>query len=358
MKVINLNSLNQSKVIKTAVDTLKNNGLIVYPSETCFGLGADATNKKAVEKVFLFKGERNKPVSVAVDSQKMAEKYVTLNQSARNLYQNFLPGALTVVSFSKGKVVKKLESSRKTLGVRIPDHSFTVKLIKTFGKPITATSANISNGLPPYSLKTFQKYTSKKTQQLINLFINPGDLQERETSTVVDTTLNELKILRQGQIDLRQKLVAKFISVSEAETKKLAQRLTLKYRDLKRPLIFALQGELGVGKTQFAKGVAEALKIKEPVTSPTFNLIKEYPFKGNSQSNIFYHLDTWRLEDGREIIDLGWEGMLKNGNLIAVEWLEKIKTILENAAVDHSAKIIWAKIIEIGINKRQILIYE
>ncbi len=354
MDIFKLKSSNQAQATKTALKILRNQGLIVYPTETCFGLGADATNEKAVEKIFQFKGERNKPVSIAAADQEMAEKYVRLNRTALNLYQNFLPGPLTVISFSQGKVVKKLESNRKTLGVRIPDLPFTLKLIKAFGRPITTTSANVSNAKPPFSLKDFQKYTSQKRQNLVNLFIDPGSLPKRESSTVVDTTLNETLILRQGQISFSQKETQKFVSNSEGETRKIAQKITETVRARNLPVIFALQGELGAGKTQFVKGIASSLKIKEPITSPTFTLIKEYPFNQNT----LYHLDTWRLEEGREILNLGFNKMLQKGNLIAIEWLEKVKPILEKIAREKKAKIIWIKIEPLTEDKRKILIYE
>jgi len=352
--IFKLKSNNQILAIKTTLKVLRNRGLIVYPTETCFGLGADATNQKAVEKVFQFKGERNKPISIAVADQKMAEKYVKLNQTALNLYQNFLPGPLTVISLSQDKVVKKLESNRKTLGVRIPNFPFTLRLIEAFKKPITTTSANASNAKPPFSLKDFQKYTSQERQNLIDLFIDPGELPKRESSTVVDTTLNETEVLRQGQIFFPHKKAQKFVSNSEKETRKIAQKMTETMRGKNLPIIFALQGELGAGKTQFAKGIALNLGIEEPITSPTFTLIKEYPF----DKNTFYHLDTWRLEEGKEIIDLGFNKMLQGKNLIAIEWLEKVKPILEKAAQEKKAKVIWIKIEPLTKNKRKILIYE
>jgi len=352
--IFKLKSGNQTEAIKTALKVLKNQGLIVYPTETCFGLGADATNQQAVEKVFQFKGERNKPIAVAVANQEMAKKYVKLNPTALNLYKNFLPGPLTVISSSRGKVAKKLESSQKTLGIRIPNFPFTLRLIKAFGKPITTTSANVSNAKPPFSLKDFQKYTGQKRQNLISLFIDPGPLPERESSTVVDTTLNEARILRQGQISISQKEVQKFVSNSEEETRKIAQKITQIKRGKNLPVIFALQGELGAGKTQFAKGIALGLGIKEPITSPTFTLIKEYPLNQNT----FYHLDTWRLEEGKEILDLGFRKMLRKGNLVAIEWLEKVKPILEKTAQEKKAKVIWIKIEPLTKNKRRISIYE
>lgn len=330
------------------INTLKQGKLIIYPTETCYGLGADATNPQAVQKLLDYKGERgSKPISVAVADQKMAEKYVVLNETARHLYRNFLPGPLTVISKSKNRLAPALQAGGETLGIRIPDYSLVLKLISQFGRPITATSANTSGKKPPYSLADWQKYTSKKKQSMVDLFWNVGRLTKREPSTVVDTTLNETTVLRQGAIQIIQP-AGTFISNSEAETQKIAQKILSRVSPhrWKKALIFALQGELGAGKTQFAKGLAASLGIKTNITSPTFNIIKEYPF----DDHIFYHLDTWRLEKGEELLELGLKKMIAPGNFIAIEWLQKVRGILETL----KAKIIWVTIEILSPNQRKI----
>lgn len=93
-----------------------------------------------------------------------------------------------------------------------------------------------------------------------------------------------------------------------------------------------------------------ALEIKTNITSPTFNIIKEYPYLGG----IFYHLDTWRLQKGEELLDLGLERMLQPGNVIAIEWLQKIRPILENLAQKHKVCLIWLTIETLSENKRMI----
>ena len=357
MRILNIKKEPEAQTIKQAIKVLNQGGLIIYPTETCYGLGADATNPEAVNKVLQFKGERkNKPILIAVADQLMAEKYVKLNQAAKNLYQKFLPGPVAVVSRTKGKVDPRVESQNQTLGIRIPNYPLVLKLIKALGKPITSTSANTSGKKQPYSLKDIKKYTSKKKLDLIDLVLDGGELTLRPTSTVVDTTLHEPTILRQGEITLPNLPSQTFISGSEEETKKIAQRILERHQGLlsTRPIIFALQGELGAGKTQFAKGLGRALKIKANISSPTFVFLKEYPNKIKTNKGILYHLDTWRMQTDSELEELGFTQMLKPNNIIAIEWLQKVKSILDQVKQEKKAILIWITIETISPTKRRI----
>ncbi len=350
-------SAKKKNIVQAAAAVLKNGGLIIYPTETCYGIGADAANPKAIKKVQQFKGlSRRKPISVAVSSRKMAEKYVVINEIANNLYRNFLPGPLTVVSKSRGVVDPSLLSLERNLGIRISDYPLVLKIIEKFGKPITATSANPTGKKPPYSLKDILKYTSKKRLALIDLFIDAGELPLNPASTVVDTTMNELTVLRQGRIRIVKNIKNTFISNSEQETKEIASQIFKKYQIVlkTKPLIFALQGELGAGKTQFAKGLAKPMAIKENIKSPTFTIIHEYPYRFGAKSRFFYHIDTWRLENGDELFNLGLMKMLKPGNIIVIEWLEKIKAGLEKLSRQKKAKVIWLAIEILSLTERKI----
>jgi L-threonylcarbamoyladenylate synthase len=129
--------------VNEAVNTLKDGGLVVYPTETVYGIGVDATNPEAVRNLTEYKNRPfGKPYSIAVTDQKMAEEYVELNSTGKNLYQEFLPGPLTVISKGKHKVAPGVESEEGTLGIRIPDYKLVFDIITKFGKPITSTSAN------------------------------------------------------------------------------------------------------------------------------------------------------------------------------------------------------------------------
>ncbi|MCG2692057.1 threonylcarbamoyl-AMP synthase [Microgenomates group bacterium] len=339
--------ISQKNIISQAVKILKAGGLIIYPTETCYGAGVDATNPAAVNKILAYKTFRQgKPMSVAVTNPAMAAKYVKLNPTAKNLYQKFLPGPLTVISKSRHKVVKQVESSTGTLGIRIPDYPFVLKLITKFNRPITATSANVSYKKRPYAVKDILNNSYRKQQSLIDLIIDAGTLPKRPASTVVDTTFDDPLILRQGKLLQRSVLCNKITTKSPQETSQLAQTLMLKnWNNLQtRPLIFLLIGELGSGKTQFSKGIGKFLNIKANITSPTYTIAKEYEYNRHHIKAKFIHLDTWRLQNIKEFDQLNLFSYLKPKNILAIEWADRtLKPMLE-LAKKAQAKIITVKI--------------
>jgi len=329
MQVLKLTKTNQAQIINQAVKTLKAGGLIIYPTETCYGLGVDATNPQAVNQLLTYKSRREgKPLSIAVTNQTMASNYVKLNTSAKNLYQKFLPGPLTIISKSKAKVAPGIKSETQTLGIRIPDYPLVLKIIDQLNKPITATSANVSYKPRPYSIKNILSNTSKKQQALINLIIDAGILPKRPPSTIVDTTLDDPLILRQGQLlpTTGKTLTTK----SPQQTSDLAQTLMLKHwNDLQaQPLMFLLIGELGSGKTQFAKGIGQFLNISQTIVSPTYTIEREYDYQRHKIKGKFLHLDTWRQPK----------------TIIAIEWASRTLKPLLKLAKQTKAKVISIKL--------------
>ena len=320
--------------IEKAVKVLLNGGLIIYPTETCYGAGVDATNQKAVDKLLAYKSRREgRPLSVAVTNQTMASKYVKLNLTAKNLYKKFLPGPLTVVSAGRHQMAKGVESETGTLGIRIPAHPIAMALVKKFGLPITATSANVSYKPRPYSITQLRKQTSQKQQKLIDFIIDVGTLPRRPVSTIVDTTLDDPLIIRQGEIIPPRGGIFKHpgvVTKSPKATMNLAQTLCLKHwKDLqKRPLVFLLTGDLGSGKTVFAKGIGEFLQIKQPITSPTFTIEKEYHYNRYGVTGKFLHLDTWRLQHLEELTGLKLKKQFRTKNIICIEWAGRASTPL------------------------------
>lgn len=345
MKVLPLHTSIPDKVVQQAATVLNNGGMVVYPTETCYGIGVDATNTEAVNKLLVYKGGREgKAISVAVSDRIMASKYVSINEMAEHIYAQFLPGPVTVVSTSLGTVAEGLVSDRKTLGIRIPDKPMALQLIQALGKPITATSANTSGKKTPYSLDDLKKYTSDKKLAMIDLFLDDGLLPHHPPSTVVDTTLNEISILRQGEIHLTKQTKNQKVSHAESETQDIAADLTRQYLKTaqQKPLVMALQGELGAGKTQFAKGVAKALGIGGNVPSPTYTIVREYSISSPEHNNMMYHIDTWRLHEGKELWELGLTEMVCPGNVVVIEWLQKVKPLVEK--LENMALVVWIEI--------------
>jgi L-threonylcarbamoyladenylate synthase len=350
MKIIKTTNKSAQEIIDQAVEQLNKGNLVIYPTETCYGIAADATNSNAIQKLLAYKGFRKgKPISVAVADKKMAAEYVEINQTAENLYDNFLPGPLTVVSQGKHRVVDKLESERGTLGIRIPDHELTLDIIKNFAGPITSTSANISNKKTPYTINDVLETLTPQKKELLSLIIDAGKLEKRPPSTVVETTLDKLQIIREGRIDFSELNYTEETTNRPEQTQNLAENLIEQNFNLVKNgycLVFALQGKLGAGKTQFCKGIGNALNIRRRIKSPTYTLVREHQYKKDDCKGVFFHIDTWRMENPEEIKALGMKKMFKSNNIIAIEWVEKAKQLLEDISqrVDTKIKIFWIEI--------------
>ncbi|MDP3918149.1 MAG: L-threonylcarbamoyladenylate synthase [Candidatus Woesebacteria bacterium] len=326
-----------NKVINIVVKALNDGQLVFLASETVYVAAVDATNENAVKKLVTFKNRPfGKPFSVGVTDIKMAEKYVVLNETARNLYKRFLPGPVTVISTGKHNLAKGVEAENGTLGIRIPDYPFFQKVCKKLAKPITATSANASYQKRPYKLADILDNISKKQKKLIDLMIDAGKLPHNEPSTVIDTTLDDKPIiLRQGEIKLKKK--NEVLSRSGENTQNIAKELWQKYDSFvgNRAIIFALEGKMGTGKTQFVKGLAKAMGIKEKISSPSYDLLNSY--------DLLTHIDTWRMiNPNKELKDLGTKKLIHDKSVLAIEWADR--TVTEIKKYSEEAIIIWVKI--------------
>ena len=191
------------KVIKpnivAAVNVLKKGRIIIYPTETSYGIGADATNPEAIRRINMIKGRKEKFMPIIISDMKMAQKYLILNSNIKKLMKKFMPGPLTLV------VKKKMKTKKMLGGFRIPANRFALTLVKRLGKPITATSANISGNKPIYNIAQVKKTFSNK----VDLIINAGTLPKRQPSTVYDVYTK--KIIRQGKINKKdiEKIIKK-----------------------------------------------------------------------------------------------------------------------------------------------------
>jgi L-threonylcarbamoyladenylate synthase len=191
MNIISTKNTSKEKIIDTVVQTLSKGGLVIFPTETTYGAGVDATNQKAVDKLLSYKTRREgKPLSIAVTDKKMAEEYVFLNNSASQMYDTFLPGPFTIISKSKGKTAQGVESEFATLGVRIPDYPLVLDFLSKFKKPMTATSANASGKRRPYKVEHLLENLSQKQKDLIDLIVDVGELKHNKPSTIIDTTMS------------------------------------------------------------------------------------------------------------------------------------------------------------------------
>lgn len=307
------------ELIDKVIDVLKSGGLIIFPTETSYGVGVDATNPEAVSKLLLYKKRpEGKAISIAVANQQIAKQYVEINANAQNFYNNFLPGPVTIISKSHHKVDSRLESETGTLGIRIPNYRLMLNILEKFNKPITATSANISGGKTPYTTEDILENIPERNKNLIDLIIDAGELPKNPPSTVIDTTSNNLTIIRSGRVDpLKTTLLENVSTQNEEETISIGKDLINKFYNKELPLLILLSGELGAGKTHLTKGIGQELNINYVIKSPTYNYVNEY--KINDSTKLF-HMDAWKIQSKEDLNSLGFYDWFKKGNVIVIEW--------------------------------------
>jgi len=184
------------KEIEEIVAVLKSGELVVFPTDTLYGIGADPFNENSVKKVFIAKNRPfDMPLSLAVSNEKMMESVAVLNESARKLIRKFLPGPLTVMLTKKPTIPDILTSSTNQVGIRIPDHPLAIRLIDKFG-PITATSANLHSHPDPVEASVAIKDLKGHAQ----ICVDCGKTKHSAGSTIVDVSDGAVEIIRKGVI--------------------------------------------------------------------------------------------------------------------------------------------------------------
>ncbi len=174
--------------IDMAVRVLSRDGLVVYPTETVYGLGADALSEDAVMRVYEAKNRPvSKPISVAVSDMEMLDAVAVVDDAARAFIERFLPGPVTVVLPAKSCLPEILTGGTGLIGVRWPDHEIALAIISRLDSPITSTSANISDDIAP---------TRPEEVSVPHDYLVDGGELRGTPSTVVD--LSTRRILRKG----------------------------------------------------------------------------------------------------------------------------------------------------------------
>jgi len=192
--------------IKIAAKIIIQGGIVVYPTDTSYGLAVDATNLNAIDKLFQLKGrQKQKPIHVIFPSFVELNRAVKLNSIAKRLMQKFFPGPLTLVLplKSKSENWEILSAGTGYLGFRNPDDQIVKALVRECKLPITTTSANLSGKANTYSVKQVKRQF-KKSKIKPNLYLNGGTLKKIKPSTVIRISGPTLEILREGPITIKQ----------------------------------------------------------------------------------------------------------------------------------------------------------
>lgn len=188
----------QPDVVQQACEVLRRGGLVAFPTDTLYALGANALDPTAIERVHTVKGRHHgKPLSVLVPSVEAgAELANGLPEAVRGLMQAFWPGALTVVVKVSSKLPSVLTAATGTVGLRMPAGSVAQSLLAAFTGPIIGTSANKTGGADPAEARTVQKAIGGQ----IDLILDGGRVTLGVPSTVIDCTTEPARILREGAI--------------------------------------------------------------------------------------------------------------------------------------------------------------
>ena len=221
-KIIQFSATNvNTDDLREAVATLRSGGLVAFPTETVYGLGADALNAGAVQKVFQAKGRpSNNPLIVHVASMEIAWHFITeISENGLSLAKHFWPGPLTLVVRRKAIVPDIVTSGLDTVAIRIPDHPVTLELLKIFEGGIVGPSANISGRPSPTTADhVFQDLDGK-----IDMILDSGPTTIGMESTVIDVTVDPPVILRIGGLN-REDIEKEIGTIRQTNAQELLQR--------------------------------------------------------------------------------------------------------------------------------------
>ena len=183
--------------IEKAADTLKNGGVVAFPTDTVYGIGVDPFQPEAIQKLYTIKGRpRDKPIPILVGSYQDVENVAqNLPKIFFQLIKQFWPGALTLIVEAKG-LPTQITAGGKTVGLRMPNHPIALKMLRCFAGPIATTSANKSNKAPT----TSKLQIEQELGSLVDLIIDGGETNTGTSSTVIDLIETPPKVLRQGEI--------------------------------------------------------------------------------------------------------------------------------------------------------------
>lgn len=200
--------------INEAANIIKNNGIVVFPTETVYGLGANALDSDAVSKIFKAKGRpQDNPLIVHVANKNISNLVLDVPEIAKTLIDKFWPGPLTII-LEKNNIIPDVTSAGLgTIGIRMPDNNIALRLIELANKPIAAPSANISGRPSPTEVERCIEDLSGKVDYILG-----GERSEVGVeSTIVDCTVNPPLILRPGGVTLEMlREIHSGISIDEA----------------------------------------------------------------------------------------------------------------------------------------------
>jgi L-threonylcarbamoyladenylate synthase len=191
----------EASSVLAAAKVVKRGGLVIYPTDTVYGLGCNPRSEEAVERLFVVKQREGKPIPILCDGMDSAKAAVFLSEAAERLAKRFWPGALTIVAPARIELPYPVHQGTGMVGVRVPDHELCLSLIRECGGTLTGTSANLS-GRPPCrsAEEALAEFRSS-----VDLILDGGMLHAIE-STVVRLDGERIEVLREGGVRVKDEL--------------------------------------------------------------------------------------------------------------------------------------------------------
>ena len=188
----------QPRLIGQVVDCLRQGGVIIYPTDTTYGIGCDIFNRKGVKKIFQIKQrDGRKPFSFICSDLAEISRYAQVSNFAFKIMKRHLPGAYTFILEATKIVPDSLSTRQKTVGVRIPENAICQAIVRELGHPLVTTSANISGEQTPEDPYEINDLMGRVVDMVID-----GGISMREASTVISLLDDGIEVLREGSGDI------------------------------------------------------------------------------------------------------------------------------------------------------------
>lgn len=187
------------KVLEQVVEVLRKGGIIIYPTDTVYGLGCDITNHKAIEKIAKLRGIKPDKANfsfICHDLSHIADFIKPIDNPTFRVLKKALPGPFTFIFNANGHVPKLLSSKKKTVGIRVPDNNIARQIVKMLGNPILSTSIRDEDEILEYT--TDPELIHEKYEDKVDLVID-GGYGDNQASTVIDCTNGDFEIIREGK---------------------------------------------------------------------------------------------------------------------------------------------------------------
>ncbi len=198
--LIEINDQNpQERLILQVVDILKKGGIVIYPTDTNYGIGCDIMNKKAIERIYQIKHrDKSMPFSFICSGLKNISDYAKISNYAYKTMKRLLPGPYTFILEGSKLVPKIMLTKRKTAGIRVPNNSICLELVNNLGNPIINTSATMEDGTILHDASLIQDYFGNRVDAVIEGGVVPG-----KPSSVISLIDDIPEVIREGMGDVR-----------------------------------------------------------------------------------------------------------------------------------------------------------